>query len=97
MSINPSPSNESLFKRLHEYFKNLAATVADHEFWLEIYHKLQDLNTYRDALRVVWNYVKAHPYQTAFILLGILLIINPLALAGFGALGPVAGRTHPPQ
>jgi hypothetical protein len=30
-------------------------------------------------------------YRIFFLLLGILVLLNPLALAGFGALGPIAG------
>ncbi|KAF8154002.1 hypothetical protein B0H34DRAFT_676873 [Crassisporium funariophilum] len=32
-----------------------------------------------------------HPLQTAFIVIGIVLMCNPLGMAGFGSLGPVSG------
>lgn len=55
--------------------------------------KSLDLKAY---MRLLGRYVKEHPYRTAFIVLaialGITIAANPLALAGFGALGPIAGR-----
>ncbi|CCX34653.1 Similar to predicted protein [Laccaria bicolor S238N-H82]; acc. no. XP_001889741 [Pyronema omphalodes CBS 100304] len=36
-------------------------------------------------------WVKEHPFYTAFIVLGLILDINPFAATGFGALGPQAG------
>jgi hypothetical protein len=44
-------------------------------------------------MRLLGQYIKDHPYQTAFFIVGLVLVINPLALAGFGALGPVAGMS----
>ena len=43
-------------------------------------------------LRAITQHIKDHPYQTAFLVVGIILMMNPLAMAGFGSLGPVAGE-----
>jgi hypothetical protein len=47
--------------------------------------------------KAVMEFIKAHPWELlgslTFIVLGIVLIANPLALIGFGSLGPIAGRT----
>jgi hypothetical protein len=63
---------------LRDLFNKLIATATDPEF-------------YRALFRAVINHIKAHPYQTIFIVVGLVLILNPVGLAGFGALGPVAG------
>jgi hypothetical protein len=67
------------------------------------HYKLRDLikrliNTFADSvfrnrlLRALKHHIATHPWQTAFFVIGIVLICNPIALAGFGALGPVAGK-----
>jgi hypothetical protein len=67
------------------------------------HYKLRDLikrliNTFADSvfrnrlLRALKHHIATHPWQTAFFVVGIVLICNPIALAGFGALGPVAGK-----
>jgi hypothetical protein len=43
-------------------------------------------------ITIMLAWVKEHPFYTAFIVLGLILDINPLAAAGFGALGPQAGE-----
>jgi hypothetical protein len=55
---------------------------------------LTDPRFYRRLLDTMWAWVKAHPWQTAGIVVGLILIINPVALAGFGASGPVAGKSR---
>ncbi|RPA74171.1 hypothetical protein BJ508DRAFT_313134 [Ascobolus immersus RN42] len=54
-------------------------------------HRFADA-VFRDSflLRMA-RYIKEHPYQAAFMVAGIVLSANPLALAGFGTLGPIAG------
>jgi hypothetical protein len=67
------------------------------------HYKLRDLikrliNTFADSvfrnrlLRALKHHIATHPWQTAFFVIGIVLICNPIALVGFGALGPVAGK-----
>ena len=34
----------------------------------------------------------AHPWATTFSVIGLVVMCNPLGIAGFGALGPVAGK-----
>ncbi|KAF8242547.1 hypothetical protein K440DRAFT_590710 [Wilcoxina mikolae CBS 423.85] len=47
---------------------------------------------FRDQfLRAITQHIKNHPYQTAFLVVGVILLMNPLAIIGFGSLGPVAG------
>ncbi|KAF8067989.1 hypothetical protein FPV67DRAFT_1167946 [Lyophyllum atratum] len=42
-------------------------------------------------LKVLGVYSKENPWKCAFFVLGIALMLNPLSLMGFGALGPIAG------
>jgi hypothetical protein len=58
--------------------RQMTETIKDPAFWKAVYHGLT-------------NYVKEHPWQCAFLIIAIVLMCNPVALAGFGALGPVAG------
>ncbi|KAA8898239.1 hypothetical protein FN846DRAFT_892902 [Sphaerosporella brunnea] len=59
-------------------FTRAVDTLKDPAFWRALYHTITE-------------YIKQHPWQTAAILLGIVLILNPVALAGFGAGGVVGG------
>jgi len=56
----------------------IIATLTDATFRKEFY----------DAIK---HHMDSHPWQTAFLIIGVVLMVNPLATAGFGALGPVAG------
>jgi len=52
------------------------------------------LSTFRDpklVLKALAQLIKKHPYRTLFIILSIALILNPVALAGFGSGGVAAG------
>ncbi|CCX34646.1 hypothetical protein FPQ18DRAFT_375564 [Pyronema domesticum] len=46
---------------------------------------------FADFRAVMLAWVMEHPFHTAFVVLGLILNINPLATAGFRALGPQAG------
>jgi hypothetical protein len=56
------------------------------------------INTLRDSVfrsrlfNALKDHIKNHPWQTAFFVVGIILMINPLAVVGFGSLGPIAGK-----
>ncbi|KAF8242548.1 hypothetical protein K440DRAFT_664674 [Wilcoxina mikolae CBS 423.85] len=63
---------------IRKLFDKLIATATDPEFYRALFH-------------VVINHVKEHPWQAGIITVGLVLILNPIGLAGFGALGPVAG------
>jgi len=56
----------------------IIATLADAAF----------RKAFHDAIK---HHIVNHPWQTAFLISGVVLMANPLAAAGFGALGPVAG------
>jgi hypothetical protein len=48
---------------------------------------------FRDRLTLALKlHIQNHPWQTEFFVVGIVLMCNPLAIAGFGSLGPVAGK-----
>jgi hypothetical protein len=52
------------------------------------------LSMFRDpklVLKALYQLIKRHPYRTLLIILCIALILNPVALAGFGSGGVVAG------
>ncbi|KAK2466598.1 hypothetical protein APHAL10511_000856 [Amanita phalloides] len=63
---------------LHRLIKLLLSTLTDHQFYAGLFN----------ALKV---HIEAHPWSTAFFIIGMVLLCNPLAMAGFGSLGPVAG------
>jgi len=53
------------------------------------------LDTFHDPKRVIsalGHMIKQHPYRTAFIIISLVLILNPVMLAGFGSGGVVAGE-----
>jgi len=74
-------SASELLPILQQVVDKVISTVKDPEF-------------YRAVFYAIINHVKEHPYQTAFIIIALVLILNPIGLAGFGALGPVAGKFH---
>jgi hypothetical protein len=52
-----------------------------------------------NATQAVLNWIAAHPYQTAFQVVNVIVICTPtaatlpvLAALGFGANGPIAGK-----
>jgi len=47
----------------------------------------------RTFFQSVANHIKEHCYQIAAIGVGIVNLLNPLVLVGFGAAGPIAGST----
>jgi hypothetical protein len=53
---------------------------------------LTDRQLYNGLSNALKAHVEAHPWSTAFFIIGIVLLCNPLAMAGFGSLGPVAGK-----
>jgi len=53
------------------------------------------INTFSDRAFRITQHIKDHTYQTAFLVNGIILMINPFTMAGFGSLGPVAGEYLP--
>ncbi|KAI5814696.1 hypothetical protein BZA77DRAFT_371527 [Pyronema omphalodes] len=63
---------------LRAFIRRVIDTIKDEDFRREIYEASK-------------GWIKAHPWHVAFFVIAIVLMINPLALAGFGALGPVAG------
>ncbi|KAF9002628.1 hypothetical protein BDZ89DRAFT_1121141 [Hymenopellis radicata] len=58
---------------------------------LELIRAMVRGEVYRRIFAAFGSYIVAHPWQVAGFVIGIVLIANPLALAGFGALGPVVG------
>lgn len=58
----------------------------------KLMNTLTDTAFQKKMLLALGEHIKNHPYHTAFLVVGIVLLCNPLAMAGFGALGPVAGK-----
>ena len=58
----------------------------------ELLSTLTDRAFYNALLNGLKAHIEAHPWQTAFFVTGIILMCNPLAMVGFGSLGPVAGK-----
>jgi hypothetical protein len=71
-----------------------AMQIAQLKQWLLDFVKKGDLVRVAKALMEL---IKAHPWKffgsLTFIIVGIVLIANPLAMVGFGALGPIAGTS----
>ncbi|KAK2466601.1 hypothetical protein APHAL10511_000859 [Amanita phalloides] len=63
---------------LHRLINQLLSTLTDHQFYAGLFNSLK-------------VHIEAHPWPTAFFIIGLVLLCNPLAMAGFGSLGPVAG------
>ena len=59
----------------------------------QLLSKLTDRQFYNGLFNALKAHVEAHPWSTAFFIIGIVLLCNPLAMAGFGSLGPVAGKS----
>jgi hypothetical protein len=53
---------------------------------------LADPHFYNGLFNALKAHVEAHPWHTAFFIIGVILMCNPLAMAGFRPLGPVAGE-----
>ena len=53
---------------------------------------LTDSQFYNGLFNALKAHIEAHPWQTAFFIIGVILMCNPLAMMGFGSLGPVAGE-----
>lgn len=100
----PSDATDAILRLTTVNTAQLATQVKD--FFEKVVGFLSDPDFARRAMETImsfgikfggatWEYVKAHPYQVAFFILAIILIANPVALAGFGAYGPVAGKKSP--
>jgi hypothetical protein len=59
--------------------EQLLSTLADTQFYMELV----------DSLKA---HIEAHPWATAFFIVGVMMMCNPVAIAGFGSLGPIAGK-----
>jgi hypothetical protein len=63
----------------------------------ELISTLIDRQFYVGLLTALKAHVEAHPWATTFfiigVVIGVILMCNPLAIAGFGSLGPVAGKS----
>ena len=64
---------------LQRLINQLMSTLTDSQFYNGLFNALK-------------AHIKAHPWQTAFFIVGVILLCNPLAMVGFGSLGPVAGK-----
>ena len=58
----------------------------------ELLGTLTDRHFYDGLFNALKAHVEAHPWTTTFFVVGLVIMCNPLAIAGFGALGPVAGK-----
>ncbi|KAF8149952.1 hypothetical protein B0H34DRAFT_731840 [Crassisporium funariophilum] len=63
---------------LQNTVKQLIGTIADQRFAAEFMHAIKE-------------HIVNHPFETAFLVIGIVLMCNPVARVGFGSFGPVAG------
>jgi len=85
--------NNAFLENLHITHGNLGAMqIAQMKQWLLDFVKKG--NVVRVA-KAAMEFIKAHRWELLgsliFIVLGIVLIVNPLAMIGFGSMGPIAG------
>ena len=64
---------------LQRLMSQLLGTLTNRQFYDALFNALK-------------THVKDHPWTTAFFVVGLVIMCNPLAIAGFGASGPVAGK-----
>lgn len=89
-----------LLLNLFNKCKNIlsAFTVNTSELIQQIISSIISIEKQNAILAAVKNFIKEHPYITAAsavgLILAIVLMANPVGLAGFGTLGPVAGTIH---
>ncbi|TFK64031.1 hypothetical protein BDN72DRAFT_846980 [Pluteus cervinus] len=61
----------------------------------ELISTLSDRQFYIHLSRALWEHIQAHPYSTAFFIIGVVLtcvlMCHPLTMIGFGPMGIVAG------
>ncbi|KAJ7738870.1 hypothetical protein DFH07DRAFT_81058 [Mycena maculata] len=84
--------NDAFLENLHITHGNLGAMqIAQMKQWLLDFVKK---GTLVRVAKAVMEFIKAHRWgllgSLTFVILGIVLIVNPLAMIGFGALGPIA-------
>ena len=61
----------------------------------ELLSTLTDPQIYNGLLNALKAHIEVHPWSTAFLVIGIVLLCNPLAMGrlDFGSLDPVAGKS----
>ncbi|KAJ7139693.1 hypothetical protein C8R44DRAFT_975449 [Mycena epipterygia] len=85
--------NSAFLENLHITHGNLGAMqIAQMKQWLLDFVKNGNLVR---VTKAVMAFIKAHRWELlgslTIIVLGIVLIVNPLAVIGFGSMGPIAG------
>ncbi|KAJ7207690.1 hypothetical protein C8J57DRAFT_1480682 [Mycena rebaudengoi] len=85
--------NNAFLENLHITHGSLGAMqIAQMKQWLLDFVKKGNLVR---VAKAVMEFIKAHRWELlgslTFIVLGIVLIVNPLAVIGFGSMGPIAG------
>ncbi|TFK64035.1 hypothetical protein BDN72DRAFT_846989 [Pluteus cervinus] len=63
---------------LTRFTAELISTLSDRQFYLNLYRAIED-------------HIRTHPWATAFFVIGVIMMCNPIAAIGFGQMGPVAG------
>ncbi|TFK64032.1 hypothetical protein BDN72DRAFT_846986 [Pluteus cervinus] len=64
--------------KLNQLTTGLISTLTDRQFYMHLY-------------TIVEEHVRAHPWATASLVAGLIMVCNPIAMMGFGQIGPVAG------
>jgi len=87
-----SCASQPLIGAVVSLLDKISADLADFQRLIDqLIFTLTDTQFQEGLLHAIEAHVKAHPWQTAFFIIGIVLMCNPLAMVGFGSLGPVAG------
>ena len=81
-----------LVQDIVSHLDRIAAKADLQRLIAQLLSTLTDRQFYDGLTIALKTHIEAHPWQTAFFVIGIVLLCNPLTMAGFGSLGPVAGK-----
>jgi hypothetical protein len=88
-----SNPGQPLVRAVVSLLDKIAAKVDLQRLINQLLAKLTDHQFYNGLFNALKAHVEAHPWPTAFLIVGIVLLCNPLTMAGFGSLGPIAGKS----
>jgi len=86
-----SNPGQPLVRAVVSLLDKIAAKVDLQRLINQLLAKLTDHQFYNGLFNALKAHVEAHPWPTAFLIVGIVLLCNPLTMAGFRSLGPIAG------
>ena len=92
-TVIQSNADQPLVRAVVSLLDKIAAKADLQRLIKQLLSTLTDRQLYNGLFDALKAHIEAHPWSTAFLIIGIVLLCNPLAMAGFGSLGPVAGMS----